>query len=251
MKYYIQAINNGVHYKKDKLEFDYLKPKKIKELKEKNTNIKIIGSIKLKETNKNNVDTLIIQSNNCTFTFEIENEIATKNVLGYVLVSDNTYIAITKNNILLPIVVVGLIIIGSLVYVNQRNNIVEISNNLEFEEGSDWDGNMPSNGEQSKANSESIEIPGYAELYVSSENPEIQLINPENNTVYFIYTIKENNKIIYETKAIEPNKMISLNLKEILEVGEHNLSFVISTYDIETQAPCNGATQDVKVTVKN
>ena len=44
--------------------------------------------------------------------------------------------------------------------------------------------------------------------------------------------------------------MISLNLKEILDVGEHKLSFVISTYDIETQMACNGATQDVTVTVR-
>jgi hypothetical protein len=57
-------------------------------------------------------------------------------------------------------------------------------------------------------------------------------------------------EILYETKAIEPNKMVSLNIKDLLDVGEYNLSFVISTYDVETQTPCNGATQEVTVTVR-
>ena len=109
---------------------------------------------------------------------------------------------------------------------------------------------MPSNGQQSEGSSESIEIPGYSNLYVSSESPEILLINPDENTVYFVYTISKDNEVIYETKAIAPNKTISVNFKELLPVGEHDLTFQISTYDIETQAPCNGATQKVSMTIQ-
>ena len=151
--------------------------------------------------------------------------------------------------LLLTSIVIGLCISkGNSNSSNQQNN--EPTNKLEIEQGDDWDGSLPTNGEQSQATAESIEIPGYSELYVNKENPNIQLINPEGNTVYFVYTIKENEKIIYETKAIEPNKMVDVNLKDMLSIGEHNLSFIISTFDIETQAACNGATQEVKVVVQ-
>ena len=163
-----------------------------------------------------------------------------------------------KKNIkklIIPIIVVLLLIIGLIVgvFISKNNstqsNPNKNTNKLDIESGSDWDGNMPQNGEQSESNAESIEIPGYSELYVSTENPTIQLINPDGYTVYFVYTILEGQDVVYETKAIEPNKMVEVNLKELLEKGEHNLSFVISTYDIETQAGCNGATQEVKLVV--
>lgn len=256
MKYYVQNIKKGNHYKKNKIEFDYLKEKDFKKLKEENNEVTILGSIKLKETNNSKVDTIVIESNDCTFSFELLKDKEPSNILGYVLVFDNTYVAITKNNILIPIILLFVligVIITCLVMFNKPNKNEDITptENLEIEQGSEWDGEMPQNGEQSKANAESIEIPGYADLYVSTESPEIQLINPEGNTVYFVYTISEGDNVIYETKAIEPNKMVSVNLKELLSNGEHNLSFAISTYDVTTQTACNGATQDVTVTVQD
>lgn len=122
---------------------------------------------------------------------------------------------------------------------------------LEIADGQEWNGKLPQNGEQSRASSESIEIPGYAEMYLDKDNKEILLINPKGNTVYFVYTVNdESGNKIYETKAIEPNKAVSVNLYDELKVGEHKLSFVIATYDIETKAPCNGATQEVTVIIK-
>ena len=51
MKYYVQNIKKGNHYKKNKIEFDYLKEKDFKKLKEENNEVTVLGSIKLKETN--------------------------------------------------------------------------------------------------------------------------------------------------------------------------------------------------------
>lgn len=250
MKYYVKELNNQNHYKKKNLEFDYIKPNDFEKLEEKT----VLGSIQLKETNSTKVDTVVIESNDCTFNFELLEEKNPKSVLGYVLVEDNIYIAVKKKNILIPIiiafVVIGIIIWGIFISTRTNDVIVDDTPDLEFEDGTDWNGELPQNGEQSKANAESIEIPGYADLFVSTENPEIQLINPEGNTVYFVYSIYEEDKLIYETKAIEPNKMVSVNLKEILSTGEHKLSFAISTYDIKTQNACNGANQEVNVTVK-
>lgn len=257
MKYYVQEMKGAKLYDKNDISFMYLTPNDFKNIQGK-TNAKVVGSVHLKETNKNNVDVLIIESNNRTFNFEVENDISTSGVMGYVLVFDNTYIAVKKNSpILFALIgVAAICLIGAGIMFVMSGKTGEVSPEiapaeLDIANGQDWDGNLPQNGEQSVANSESIEIPGYAEMHLDGEHKEISLINPENNTVYFVYTIKdEAGTVIYESQAIEPNKMISVNLYDLLEIGEHKLFFAISTYDIDTQAPCNGATQEVLVFTK-
>lgn len=254
MKYYIQEMKGAKKYDKNNIAFSYLTPNDFKDVQGK-TNAKVIGSVHLKETNKNNVDTLIVESHDCTFNFEVENDTSSSSVIGYVLVFDNTYIAIKKGSIL-PIILISVAvvcIIGAILMFTQPQKQIDINpdgvpTDLQIANGQEWDGNLPQNGEQTTASAESIEIPGYAEMHLSAENKEIQLINPKDNTVYFVYTIKDDDdNVIYESQAIEPNKMISVNLYDLLEVGEHKLFFAISTYDIETKAPCNGATQEVAV----
>ena len=78
----------------------------------------------------------------------------------------------------------------------------------------------------------------------------LSLINPEENTVYLVYTIYENNEQIAATKAIKPGNMTDINLKDILSTGEHSLTIKINTYDIETHESCNGATQTIICAVK-
>lgn len=257
--YYVQKLhlNQYETYKKQKLVFDYITPNNFKDITSSD-NPSVIGSIKLSTIKQTkNVDKVIIESNNETFAYKLihnndTNKNKCHNIIGYVLVADNTYVAVLKKSVIVPILLciafIG-IIIGLLWTLFKPTPVTPDTPSLEFEQGSDWDGNMPQNGEQSKANSESIEIPGYANLYVSSKNPNIQLINPTGNTVYFVYTLLENDTTIYESKAIEPDKMINVNLKEMLPIGTHTISFKISTYDVETQAACNGATQEVTITV--
>lgn len=258
MKYYVQEIKGASLYNKKDIRFDYLKPDDFKDVQNK-TNAKVVGSIHLKETNKNNVDTLVVESNNKTFQFEVENDTSTSGVMGYVLVFDNSYIAVKKNSplllILLGVAALCIILAIAIFISNRPQGDVDTSAldpvDLDIADAQDWNGELPQNGEQSVANSESIEIPGYAEMHLSPDNKEIQLINPEFNTVYFVYTIKdENDNVIYESQAIEPNKMVPVNLYDELSVGKHQLFFSISTYDIDTRTPCNGATQEVTVEIK-
>lgn len=256
MKYFIQEMKGAKTYDKNDISFKYLTPKDFKDVQGK-TNAKVVGSIHLKETNKNNVDVVVVESHNKTFNFEIEKSDSTSGVMGYVLIFDNTYIAVKKNSLML-FVLLGIaavcLIGGAILLVNGRQG--EVSDEiapveLDIADGQNWDGTLPQNGEQSEANSESIEIPGYAEMHLSADNKEIQLINPEGNTVYFVYTITDDtDNVIYESQAIEPNKMISVNLYDLLDIGEHKLFFAISTYDIESKTPCNGATQEVLVFTK-
>jgi len=114
----------------------------------------------------------------------------------------------------------------------------------ELEDGMEWDGQLPQNGERPMAgDDEGIEIPGYSQVY----GPEIQLINPANNDVYFVYKIYQDETLVYETKLISPNQVATFNSVDALGVGRHQVRFEIDTYDIETNKQCNGATMNVEI----
>lgn len=171
-------------------------------------------------------------------------------IQGYASVGQNRYLYVAKRPILLFIILgifsLALLGFGILNLLPKEVIPEQIIELLPIENAEDWDGEY-AKGESTEAIAEQTEIPGYANLFVSKDSPNIPLINPENNTVYFKYVIKEGDTIIYETNLIEPNKMVNANLYDILIVGEHELTFHISTYDINTQVGCNGATQTVSI----
>ena len=261
-KYSVMDIEESIstHYKKGDIEFDYISPKEFKKI-EKKEKPTIIGSIKIKETNKKNCDVISIKSHGKEINFELLEK--TEKVKGYVKVDDNAYVSIEKKSllfILLLIILIGLLLVSFKVITkyelfgigsSNSNSNVTVNNqgvDLEFEEGEDIKEN--SNSTEEKVEQESIAIPGYVNVQISDTKPEVSLSNPKGNTVYMKYTLKEGNKVIYTTKAFAPGKMVKVNLKKLLSVGEHTITFIIETYDIETQAPCNGAVQEVKVIVK-
>lgn len=89
---------------------------------------------------------------------------------------------------------------------------------------------------------EKIEIPGLSEEYkIDADNPNLYLINPKSNDVYFKYKIVLENKVIYESDYVLPNKMVDVNLYHLLNKGKHPIDVRIETIDIETQKPCNSA----------
>ena len=92
-----------------------------------------------------------------------------------------------------------------------------------------------------------IQIPSYGNLDISEEYPNVELTNPKENNVNFVYTIYEDDKMLYETKTIKPGEMESIDLMELLGDGEHNLLFKISTYNIETQEFIEEYNQEVNV----
>lgn len=162
-----------------------------------------------------------------------------------------------KKNIFIKVLLIVMIILLLLLCLKSCGlNKMVSSNPTQSEEdfnivGEDWDGKSPVGGKDSVANSETIDVAGYSNIFLSDKNKTIDLVNPKGNTVYFKYVITdENQKELASTDYIEPNKMVSVNLFDSLEKGEHNLSFTISTFDIETHAPCNGTVQNVLVTVE-
>ena len=113
-------------------------------------------------------------------------------------------------------------------------------------------GDLPVNGTDSEVSEEQIDIPGYSKLTVDENESIIPLMNLDTNSVYFVYTIFEGDKKLLETEAIPPNKQLNVDFYELLEgkKGIHKLLFVIDTFDVESKRQCNGASQDVSITVE-
>lgn len=115
--------------------------------------------------------------------------------------------------------------------------------------GDEWDGELPDNNDITPA-TQSIEIPGYAFVYVSEEEPEVVLINPDGNSVYFEYVISYNGEELIRTDYLKPNSQTTVNLYEKINTpGEYKVEFAINTVDVETHDPCNGAVQTVDLKV--
>ena len=110
-----------------------------------------------------------------------------------------------------------------------------------------WDGNT---GNREEVVQGSIEIPGYSNQVVSKKNQEIALGNPNNNDVYFIYHIYQNDEEIYTTDLISPGRACSWNVYEQLNKGTYSLTFTVNTFDMETMDACNSASTFVTVQVQ-
>lgn len=99
---------------------------------------------------------------------------------------------------------------------------------------------------------EYIEIPTYHTLAVDSRNPNIYLNNPEINDVYFQYkvTLKGDGTVLYDNEEVlEPGKAFEVNVYDMLDPGTYTVTIGISTFDMETEAACNGATQEAELVI--
>lgn len=119
------------------------------------------------------------------------------------------------------------------------------------EDAEDWDGTVPSD-DSVAGSAEDIEIVGYERITVTKENPYVQLINPTGNTVYFKYAIMspDKQKVVMTTNLIPPGKYVQWNAREELLPGEYDVPLLLSTYDLATQSPCNGANLYLHITVQ-
>ena len=97
-----------------------------------------------------------------------------------------------------------------------------------------------------------IEVPGLQKEYiVDADNPELYLVNPKGNTVYFRYVICDaKNQILYQSDYIPPDRMEKADLYSILDVGVHPLLVKVETIDIESHGVCNLALMKTHVYCK-
>lgn len=249
-------------YKKKDLRFKYLSLKQLKQYEE-HTKIQanIVGITNIhKQTNKTDVDILVIESNNKEFRFEVEhkqqkhpNQQTTDDykptyVKGYIYVGGNNFIAIKKTP-LVPILLLFLILGLLLVALLSNTKPTDIPDIFKIADTQKITKEVPT--QHNDKLTETIKIPGYANLKLTADKPNINLENPENNTVYITYEITdEDGNNIVTTDAITEGQMLPVDIYSKLSKGEHTLNFLIKTYDKDTKAQCNGATQLVTVTVE-
>ncbi len=158
----------------------------------------------------------------------------------------------SKKKTKIPWIIIFLLGLGCFLFMysyNKKTSITDFPAELTFATEQAWDGKMMNDLPQ--ASTEMIEIPGYSNLTISKEFPEVRLVNPEGNTVYLQYTISENGEEKYSSDAIKPGNMVKANFMDIFTEGEHEITITINTYDIETQRACNGTSQNIQVTVKS
>ena len=180
-------------------------------------------------------------------------------VMGYIQVSKNSFVQVKRSRTAFLIPFFGIwtaLLLFLFIYIlsSPTGTITEKENKeknegLKIADASDWDGSMPKNGETSKGNSGEIEIPGYSNIIINESHPNIDLINPSSNDVYFVYQVALDGDVIYQSDAIAPGKMLSVPANGLFDNGEYNVQIRISCYDVQTQTPCNGATQEAVISV--
>lgn len=224
-----------------------LSKKEFKELKkETNNQVSIVGETILKKYNEDKhekYDFVEYDDNNNKKYLVKQDYWGFKN--KYLDIGDNKFVLVRSRAIIIILFI--LLLIG----------ICPLSSWLLHQEDSPLE-KLPIVGEmieeynnKNEQVQEYIKIPGLQQVYtISSSKQELYLINPESNTVYFKYIISEGDSQIYESDYLQPNKMIKVNLYELLDSGEHSVSIKVLTKDIETQADCNSAVLKTKIVVK-
>lgn len=254
--YRAQKMPNAKHYHKGRLKFDYLTKSQLQALQ----TVSVLGRVNLKKSRYKSDDstfTLKIpyeKSETVAFWYdEIPKNKKTKgSVLGYVKVGVGQYVEVIATKSFLPLfLLLFLCLLGAGAFWFYYRPSGDDGPGIA--DATDWDGNLPSNGDDTAMIEESITIPGYADLHISHDSPTVQLINPDGNTVNMVYTISYKDNVIYETDgAIPAGKAVEADFYQLFDgkAGSYDLTFLISTYDVTTDQPCNGATQAVTLTIQ-
>ena len=100
----MQGFLKGEHY-----QFDYIEPDSSEKLRNSN-DLSIIGCIKLKEIEKEETTDKVIISNGLTdhyfklMPINRMKHFSRRNLIGYIMISKNTYAAVYKFSIMIPLI---------------------------------------------------------------------------------------------------------------------------------------------------
>ncbi|MCI8324794.1 MAG: hypothetical protein HFI54_14360 [Lachnospiraceae bacterium] len=110
MNYYVHNLEtvNARIFKKKHFQFDYIEPDSFEKMQNSN-NLSVIGCLKLKEIEKEAAtDTVVISSGITDHYFMLMppdkmKHLNRKHLIGYVMVSTDTYVAVYEHSILIPL----------------------------------------------------------------------------------------------------------------------------------------------------
>ena len=107
-----------------------------------------------------------------------------------------------------------------------------------------------------QSSSDSIAIPGYADVVFPAKQRNVQLVllNPEGNPCYFRFSLilRETEEKLYSSGLVPPGQAVTdLRLSRALESGDYHMNIEIETFSLTDElTPLNGAIVEVNLTVK-
>lgn len=113
----------------------------------------------------------------------------------------------------------------------------------------EWSGNIEAQG------SEGIKIPGFNKIYFEAGTNQVQLTlaNPADNTCYFIYELFLNDpegEKLYSSCRIDPGMALTdITVSRSLEEGAYTLYIKVNPCDLDSGAPLNAALLKVPLIV--
>lgn len=159
-----------------------------------------------------------------------------------------------KNNslfiIVIGILVVVVLILSYLLFSKNNQNNITLNNTTTDLSISETQSEITDITNKEQAETEYTNFIGYGELLIDSENPNVYLQNPEDNTVFMQFDVKYKDEIIYTSDLIAPGKQDIVNVFDICEAGKHKLNYIITTYDVNTKELCMaGINQEQEINV--
>ena len=95
---------------------------------------------------------------------------------------------------------------------------------------------------------ETTVIPLYENFTLPKNESKINLTNPKENTVDFIYEIYQDEEVIFTTDKIKPGNQYTVDLSNYFEVGEYDLVFKTRCFIEDKEV--NGTEESVKVVIE-
>jgi len=99
---------------------------------------------------------------------------------------------------------------------------------------------------------EYIKFPGYNDMTYTDPSQTLNLYNPKENGVYFIFTVEEpgTGEMIWESEKIYPGEKYSWDIQSYFSEGEHLVNLVIKTFHVESGAAMNGLNEVLHFTIE-
>ncbi len=140
----------------------------------------------------------------------------------------------TKQTIIIILLCILLLLTGISIYLSIRalNNSRECCEMKVSDRQSDYINPL----DNRKQEDEYTELMGFGVLELDLNSPFIYLINPPDNEVYLSFDVLYEGQSLYKSDLIEPGKMEDFDAYSVLDAGEHTLTYLISSYDLQDKA---------------
>lgn len=72
----------------------------------------------------------------------------------------------------------------------------------------------------------------FSKIDVNNKQPYVFLVNSDENSVYMQFKIYETDNLLWSSKLVEPGKAETLNVYKLLDEGEYELKYLITSYSL-------------------